>query len=569
MQYNKTSTEHGIQKTRKFTDILCALLFLASLILLTIIAIHGYTKGDLNNIAQPFDSSSNKCGEGKFSSHKHLYINNPTQILNTSFSVCVKKCPKSEDDLINCIPNKFITNCNQLKIYKSYGFMGRICIPSAKELMRNVKDKVNVSYLNEVMEDVQNAWPSYLVSLIVVLVVAAVFYFLLQYCAGVVVWIMIFGAILAGVFFGVFCWFRYKEIRDDRESIDSAGKFKNLAIFSWVFSGVFFLITLCLCSQINLAVKMIKAAASFINDRKFVFLVPLIHTLLMAIFVCFWIISFLYVFSVGEVRHDKGEYFGDMIWDQKTKAYVWLFLFIGIWCFSFTLSSNIFIISCLATSWYFDPKKHGISIPRAFCWSYTYHIGSIAFGSLILSIIWTIQLLLTYIYNKSKNISKDNFCFKCMICFTACFERLINYINRHSYIEIAIRNINFCSAVKKNISLFTGNFIRFGALAGLVGLFLVLGSILITVIVMIVGFYVLKGIGNLNNEEYETIGPIIVIGFIAFFVTVFFNYVFSVSADAMLHCFMYEEECCEGKGNASDEIRRAAKIVGAGNVMMD
>ena len=562
MEFYKTSTDGGIQKKRKCTDIFCALLFIASLILMVIISIHGYSKGNLDNIAQPFDSSGNKCGSGSQENYNHLYINDPANVLDNSHSVCIKKCPEEIDDEIECITNEFIQNCNQLNVYKSYNFLNRICIPSSKELMKTVKDKVNVSYLNESLEDIRLAWPSYLITLGIVLIICFFFYFFLKYCAGVLVWVMIIGSILAFIFFGVFCWYQYKDLKEDEANKDSADRYKNLAIVSWVFSGVFILITLCICSQINLAIRMIKAAARFINSRKSVFLVPLIHTLLIAIFIIFWVISFLYVFSVGSIRHDKGDYFGDIVWDTKTEAFVWIMLFIGIWCFSFSLSSNIFVISALSASWYFDYKKYGISISRAFCWAYTYHMGSIAFGSFILAIIWSIQLLLTYVYNKSKNIGKDNFCYKCLLCFVACFERLINFINRHSYIEIIIRNINFCSAVRKNISLFTGNFIRFGALAGLVGLFLVLGSVLISIVVTIIGFYVLKGLGHVQNEEYDTIGPLIVICIIAFFVTIYFNYVFSVTADTMLHCFMYEEENPGSrKGNANDELRRAVNMI--------
>ncbi len=66
----------------------------------------------------------------------------------------------------------------------------------------------------------------------------------------------------------------------------------------------------------------------------------------------------------------------------------------------------------------------------------------------------------------------------------------MRFLNRHAYIEVAIRNLNFCRAVGKTVALLTGNFLRFAVLAGIVGLFLVLGSIFITVVVLIIGFYV-------------------------------------------------------------------------------
>ncbi len=154
------------------------------------------------------------------------------------------------------------------------------------------------------------------------------------------------------------------------------------------------------------------------------------------------------------------------------------------------------------------------------------------------------------------------FIVKCAMCFVACFERCMRYLNRQAYIEVVIRNINFCSAVAKTVSLLTGNFLRFGVLTGIVGIFLVLSSIFITLVVTFIGYYVLKGIGDLKNEEYETVGPIIVIAIIAFAIAQFFNYIFSVSADTMLHCFIYEEENPGSRrGNCPDSLREAVNSV--------
>ena len=41
---------------RKFTDIFCCLIWFAFWILIAVIAIISYTKGDLSRVAQPYDS---------------------------------------------------------------------------------------------------------------------------------------------------------------------------------------------------------------------------------------------------------------------------------------------------------------------------------------------------------------------------------------------------------------------------------------------------------------------------------------------------------------------------------
>lgn len=118
----------------------------------------------------------------------------------------------------------------------------------------------------------------------------------------------------------------------------------------------------------------------------------------------------------------------------------------------------------------------------------------------------------------------------------------MKFVNRHAFIEIVIRKTNFCNAVGKAIGLLTGNFLRVGALMGLVGLVLILGTTLITFLVCLICFFTIEGIGEHQDVSYDTVGPLIVCGIIAIMVSLLFNYVFSITADTFLHCFIYEEE---------------------------
>lgn len=82
------------------------------------------------------------------------------------------------------------------------------------------------------------------------------------------------------------------------------------------------------------------------------------------------------------------------------------------------------------------------------------------------------------------------------MCFVACFERLMRFVNRHAYIECIIRNKTFCGGVFKAVSLLTGNFLRFGVFLGLVELVLFMGSAFVTISVVIICWYILKALGE-------------------------------------------------------------------------
>jgi len=68
------------------------------------------------------------------------------------------------------------------------------------------------------------------------------------------------------------------------------------------------------------------------------------------------------------------------------------------------------------------------------------HLGSVAFGALIVAIVDAIRLTFDYMRLKMKEVtgagtsSTVGCCLKCCGCLIDCFERFIRFINRHAYI---------------------------------------------------------------------------------------------------------------------------------------
>lgn len=70
--------------------------------------------------------------------------------------------------------------------------------------------------------------------------------------------------------------------------------------------------------------------------------------------------------------------------------------------------------------------------------------------------------------------------------------------------------MNFCSASYKSAGLLASNFLRVAVLSGLVNLFLILATFLISTIGSIIGYFILKAYGNYWNESFDTYGPIVI-----------------------------------------------------------
>jgi len=70
------------------------------------------------------------------------------------------------------------------------------------------------------------------------------------------------------------------------------------------------------------------------------------------------------------------------------------------WNISFFLSLSHFIITCSACIWYFgEHKEVGMNpISLSTSWALTYHLGSLALGSLLLAIVWVVRFVAQYLH---------------------------------------------------------------------------------------------------------------------------------------------------------------------------
>lgn len=70
-----------------------------------------------------------------------------------------------------------------------------------------------------------------------------------------------------------------------------------------------------------------------------------------------------------------------------------------------------------------------------------FHLGTVAFGSLIITIIRIIRTILDYVEDKLKRFNNDlTRCLICMCkCCLWCLEKFMRFINRNAYIVCAIK----------------------------------------------------------------------------------------------------------------------------------
>jgi hypothetical protein len=132
-----------------------------------------------------------------------------------------------------------------------------------------------------------------------------------------------------------------------------------------------------------------QTTADYINQTKRIFLVPVFFFVAILIFYVYWIVSAIYIWSVGTVKINSSTPFAAMQWNSTTR-YVFLYDLFGLfWINAFMIGCCQFILAVAAATWYFSHSADSggsASIGKGFKWILRYHLGSIAFGSLIIAI---------------------------------------------------------------------------------------------------------------------------------------------------------------------------------------
>jgi hypothetical protein len=124
--------------------------------------------------------------------------------------------------------------------------------------------------------------------------------------------------------------------------------------------------------------------------------------------------------------------------NSETYNYFILYNIFGfLWTYAFVSGLGFLVVAGTVSRWYFEADKKKLTAPlvRSMATAIRYHMGSVAFGSLILAIVQVIRIVFNYIVDKSQK-AKDNPAVKllvcCINCMLACLERFVKFLNTNA-----------------------------------------------------------------------------------------------------------------------------------------
>jgi len=196
---------------------------------------------------------------------------------------------------------------------------------------------------------------------------------------------------------------------------------------------------------------------------------------------------------------------------------------------------------------YFSTSKRNkskVPVMEALRTTITKHLGSVAFGSLVIAIVQLIRAILAYLDRKSKKLQDANvlikYLFKCLACCLWCFEKCIKYIATSAYIMVAMKGKSFCPAAVEAVGLLIKNLSQVGVLNVISAFLFVLGKLMI---MSACGFLVFVWIDNDatyqegESQLYSFWSPVLLTIILAYAVGAAFMNVLGLAIDTILLCF--------------------------------
>ena len=207
-------------------------------------------------------------------------------------------------------------------------------------------------------------------------------------------------------------------------------------------------VSISLRKSISVAVKVMSISAEVLTSMPLIVFTPLIHVTGLLVFMVPFLYYILGIASSGTFEDTYAACNGvpptcngipSGVTQIKTgRSYklnadnaqeqLWYLFFCFLWTMNFIASAGSMVIAISTAKWYFTPPEERNSITSTTVFtSYgtflRYHIGSVAFGSLIIAIVQFIRSVLLYIERQVKQLHDS----------TIGKSSILNHLQRHIY----------------------------------------------------------------------------------------------------------------------------------------
>lgn len=255
-------------------------------------------------------------------------------------------------------------------------------------------------------------------------------------------------------------------------------------------------------------------------------------------------------------------------------------LFMFFWLQAFIIGFNQMVLAGCFSIWFWSKSKKCCIACTSIKDTLVYHLGSIAFGSLLISIVKLIRAIIQFVENRLKASTNNNraasccvtFCFCCCKCCFWCLEKFLKFLSRNAYVMVAIYGKNFCASARDALTLLASNPLRALVIDRVTDFILFLGKVLITAGVGVLAFYFF------SKKIYVAPGwtqyfapdlhyywvPLMIVIIITYFIAKIFFTVFEMAVDTLFLCALKDLEINDGSAEKpymmSTELKKLLSV---------
>jgi hypothetical protein len=123
------------------------------------------------------------------------------------------------------------------------------------------------------------------------------------------------------------------------------------------------------------------------DDNISCLLIPIIHLFTVLIYFVIWTTGIVYLMSTGTLDpSDNLPPYGQFLYSNQTLGLFAFQLFALFWMVAFFGACTEFVLGSSVAIWYFKQMDHPVM--TSYKRLARYHVGSIAFGSLLIAVLW-------------------------------------------------------------------------------------------------------------------------------------------------------------------------------------
>mmetsp|Transcript_2688 Transcript_2688/g.6454 ORF Transcript_2688/g.6454 Transcript_2688/m.6454 type:complete len:723 (-) Transcript_2688:450-2618(-) len=471
-------------------------------------------------------------------------------------------------------------------------------VPESDQIASRISSLINnIDYTTELYDFFYEARYQVLYSALFALGLTLVLLLILRWIAGPLVYLIFLLTAVVTIGATAMLWSEYRRTRDNiNDTQNNGGSVTNgeennrdfylaASILATIFTAVLLFIVIAMRNRIRVAIKILKEGSTTLQDVPALFLSPFITYAWLLAFLVLWMYATLLFMTMKEKVYDPstGYYkyqYGNDPDEDEYKFILAYHIFALFWLSQFIIAAANFTISGTTTAWYFTSARDEAFFNRhpeqkahrddgffhAVKYTIRYHLGTIAFGSLVLAILDTVRLIVQYIkekYNDSGVKSRlGTFILVCCQCCLWCLKQFLVYVNKNAYIVTNIHGYSFCHSMLVAFNNISHNLFLVTAVNSIAFLIIFLCKVMVSLGTGLFVFMLISS-DNEGQDGQTNFGSWFIIlfsSFVGWMIATMFLGVYSTIVDTLLMCLMEDLRFNVANGHPPAQLKMARFI---------